>query len=336
MNKPLISVLIDSYNYARFIEEAVDSVLSQDFPAEEVEVLVVDDGSTDDTADRVKKYASRVRYLRKENGGQASAFNYGFANVRGDIIFTLDADDYFLPGKLRLVWDQFQRHLDAGMVYHARMELFSDTGRLEKAEFVAVTGFLAHEEKKLLQYVPYPTSCLAFRRSIVERLLPVPETLKLQADGHFVFLMPLIAPVVAVDEPLAVYRVHGQNLFYASETSNLEVKKRYVKSFTTLVREVKAWVRKHKRELKAIETRLYFGHYTLYLEEMRFAYDPPGRLRFFWSLLRQNYIYGRQQTLQFTAYNYLSALPALIFGYKKRKDFYTWRGRTLEYARRIV
>jgi glycosyltransferase involved in cell wall biosynthesis len=77
MNRPYVSVLIDTYNYGRFIEQAIESVLSQDFTMERVEILVVDDGSTDDTEERVKKYGAKIRYLRKENGGQASAFNLG-------------------------------------------------------------------------------------------------------------------------------------------------------------------------------------------------------------------------------------------------------------------
>src|SRR6476646_7317531 len=103
MSVPLISVVITTYNYGRFIEQAIGSVLSQEFPAEQVEIVVVDDGSTDDTAERVKKYGSRVRYLQQENRGQAAALNFGFAKARAEIISLLDADDYFLPGKLARV-----------------------------------------------------------------------------------------------------------------------------------------------------------------------------------------------------------------------------------------
>src|SRR5271163_4980349 len=118
MNGPFITVLIDAFNYGHFIEQAVDSVLAQDFPREQREILVVDDGSTDDTAERLKKYGEAIRYLRKPNGGQASAFNFGFAAARGEIIATLDADDLWLPGKLRRVCEAFEKNADAGMVYH--------------------------------------------------------------------------------------------------------------------------------------------------------------------------------------------------------------------------
>src|SRR2546423_15124764 len=98
---PHVTVLIDTYNYGRFIEEAIESVVSQDFPAAEMEILVVDDGSTDDTAERVKKYGERIRYFRKENGGQAAGVNGGFAKGQGGIVVMLGGGDYFLPGKVR-------------------------------------------------------------------------------------------------------------------------------------------------------------------------------------------------------------------------------------------
>src|SRR5580700_8026024 len=100
MRTPFFTVLIDTYNYGQYIEEAVQSVLAQSFPEEEREIVVVDDGSTDDTAERLKKYGDGIRYLRKANGGQASAFNFGFEQARVEVIALLDADDVWLPDKL--------------------------------------------------------------------------------------------------------------------------------------------------------------------------------------------------------------------------------------------
>src|SRR5258708_19368135 len=100
MNRPLVSVLITAYNYGSFIEESINSVLSQDFPPDQMEVVVVDDGSTDDTAERVKKYDSRVRYFHQPNGGQASALNLGFAEARGEIISFLHGAHFFFPANL--------------------------------------------------------------------------------------------------------------------------------------------------------------------------------------------------------------------------------------------
>ena len=83
MAKSFASVLIDTYNHERFIEQAIVSVLEQDFPATDREIIVVDDGSTDRTPEIVKKFGPRVRLLRKKNGGQASAFNAGIPECKG-------------------------------------------------------------------------------------------------------------------------------------------------------------------------------------------------------------------------------------------------------------
>jgi len=332
MSTPPLTVLINVYNYGRFIEEAIDSVLSQDFPKEQMQVLVVDDGSTDDTPERVRRYGGSIEYVRKENGGQASAFNVGFQHAKGDIVALLDADDYFLPGKLRRIVEEFKKHPDAGMVYHARLELFSDTGILkEEPGFVGLTGFIAKDKEKMSKYVPYPTSCLAVRRKIAERLLPIPASLRLQADGQFGFLIPLIAPIVAIAEPLAVYRLHGNNLFYISEGAGMEQWERRAKSFMNLIREVKLWIKEHKQEVKGAKTRVFFGRHTLLIEEQQFWTDPPGRLRFFSFLLRQNYAYSSLQTWKFTIYNYLTAVPALIIGYKNKDILYEWHQRVREW-----
>lgn len=92
-NVPAISVLIDTYNHERFIEKAIHSVLEQDFPVADREIIVVDDGSTDRTAQIVQRFERSLRYIRKENGGQASAFNIGIPECRGEIIAFLDGDD---------------------------------------------------------------------------------------------------------------------------------------------------------------------------------------------------------------------------------------------------
>src|SRR5438270_898880 len=73
MKAPFFTVLIDTYNHGEFVEDAVSSVLAQDFPAEEREILVVDDGSTDDTEERLRKFGEKIRYLRKKNGGKVAA-----------------------------------------------------------------------------------------------------------------------------------------------------------------------------------------------------------------------------------------------------------------------
>src|SRR5882757_8265902 len=108
MQATLVSVIINNYNYGRFLGAAIGSALDQDHPA--VEVVVVDDGSTDDSRAIIAGYGDRLVAVLKHNGGQGSAFNAGVAASRGEILCFLDADDWFLPGKLRRVVEVFSRH----------------------------------------------------------------------------------------------------------------------------------------------------------------------------------------------------------------------------------
>jgi len=109
-----VSVVIPTYNCGPFAVEAVRSVLAQTVPAHEI--IVVDDGSTDDTASRVAEFGSRVRYIRKENGGVSSARNRGIAEATGDLIAFLDADDVWHPRKLEIQVTVLENHPEIGLV----------------------------------------------------------------------------------------------------------------------------------------------------------------------------------------------------------------------------
>src|ERR1700755_604600 len=129
MTRPYISVLVDTYNHERFIEEALVSVLEQDVAGVEREVIVVDDGSTDRTPEIVRKLEPRVRLIRKVNGGQASAFNAGIPECAGEIVAFLDGDDWWAPGKLRAVADALAEQPEIGLVGHGITEVFADARR---------------------------------------------------------------------------------------------------------------------------------------------------------------------------------------------------------------
>ncbi len=101
MSSPTVSVVVNTYNHERFIAQALQSVLDQTFPADQMEIIVVDDGSTDSTPQIIQTFLPRIRYIRKENGGQVSAFHAGVAEARGDIVAFLDGDDWWAPDKLR-------------------------------------------------------------------------------------------------------------------------------------------------------------------------------------------------------------------------------------------
>jgi len=97
---PRFSVIIPAYNSATTLARAVDSVLAQSYPAQEI--IVIDDGSTDETADIAGRYGDKLRYLRQDNAGVSSARNHGARIAKGDWLTFLDADDWYYPNRLRL------------------------------------------------------------------------------------------------------------------------------------------------------------------------------------------------------------------------------------------
>jgi glycosyltransferase involved in cell wall biosynthesis len=326
MKELFVTVLIDTYNYGRFIEEAIESVLSQDFPADQVEILVIDDGSTDDTAERVKKYEPRVRYLYKSNGGQASAFNFGVAEARGEIVALLDADDFWLPVKLRRIAEEFANHPEAGMIYHRLFEFNSETNERKEADFRALSGFLPDRPNELFWYVPYPTSCLAFRKKVLQRLLPIPEALRVQADGYLGACIVFLAPIEAITECLAVYRVHGQNLYY-DDNAAIPVERREQRLVTrqVLIDGVQSWLNDNDYDLSRKEVRTFLTRWRLYQDRERFLLNSPGRVQFFAHLVRYNHCYASQMTRRLRIINYMNACCALVTGYKHFYLLEKWR-----------
>ncbi|HSY98540.1 MAG TPA: glycosyltransferase [Terriglobales bacterium] len=222
MEKPFVSVLIDTYNHERFIEKAIVSVLEQDFPVTDREILVVDDGSTDGTPEILRGYSSRVRVLRKSNGGQASAFNVGIPECRGEIIAFLDGDDWWAPGKLRRVAQLMVSDPSLGMVGHAIIDSFNDSTERVTAPDVQKRFRLdsvSSAEYFQVHRCYLGTSRLTLRSSVARKILPVPEALAIEADEYLFTLAAALVDSLILTEPLTHYRIHGGNLFMAPGAS---------------------------------------------------------------------------------------------------------------------
>jgi glycosyltransferase involved in cell wall biosynthesis len=115
-DSPLVTILINNYNYGQYLRQSIDSALKQTWTR--CEVVVVDDGSTDDSASIIESYGGSVVPVLKANGGQGSAFNAGFEASLGEIVCFLDSDDVFLPEKVECVVEAWRRNQDAGLIYH--------------------------------------------------------------------------------------------------------------------------------------------------------------------------------------------------------------------------
>jgi glycosyltransferase involved in cell wall biosynthesis len=315
MTEPSVSVIIDTFNYGCFIEQAIDSVLSQDFPADRREVLVVDDGSSDNTAERVKKYGSQIQYFQKQNGGQASAFNFGFARARGEVLCFLDADDYWLPGKLRKVADAFQSD-PAGMVYHD-YELSNPNAQGVPTNLDLISGQVPADFGSLMRYRVFPTSCLAFRRSALERLLPMPEAINLQADAYLALLVIFVAPILALPEKLTVYRIHGDNLYSVTGARNTpQSQRRRFQTLKIVLEEMRLWLTRNGFHISDRNVRAFLDQWAIFQQAAEYPIDPPTRWQLFSHLLRYNRTYRYRQNWKLTILNYASAVGALVRGYR--------------------
>lgn len=209
----LVSVVVSSFNYQRFLGEAIDSALAQTGPA--LEVIVVDDGSTDDSRAVIEGYGDRVHALFKPNGGQGSALNAGFARSRGEAVLFLDSDDVLLPGAAARAAEVLAEpgvaklHWPAAEVDEAGVRM----GGQVPAHRLPRGDLCDH----LLAGGPYgyhwpPTSANAWSRAALQRILPMPEaSFRTCPDLYLAALAPLHGRVEAHDEPLSLWRKHGEN-----------------------------------------------------------------------------------------------------------------------------
>jgi glycosyltransferase involved in cell wall biosynthesis len=208
---PLVSIIINNYNYDRFLAEAIDSALDQTYP--QIEVIVVDDGSTDKSRELMAGYGDRIIPILQPNGKQAAAFNSGFDRSQGEIIIFLDADDYLYPQTVDRIVAIWRPELAK---VHYRLEVVDIVGKSLGYSLPQGTSPLSQGEvwKNILDnggYVSTPTSGNALNRQALAKLFPIPDAYKLTADDYLSYQVPFYGQVAAIGEPLGAYRIHDSN-----------------------------------------------------------------------------------------------------------------------------
>jgi glycosyltransferase involved in cell wall biosynthesis len=204
-----LSVLINNYNYAPYLRACIDSALAQDFA--EVEVVVVDDGSTDGSRAIIADYGDRVVAVLKENGGQASSFNAGFAAASGDVLLLLDSDDAFLPGKLAAVAEVYA----GGGVDWCFDRVTTQEGQaiaqpIEVKRVDYRGGIAAGRFPDLF----VPTSGLSFRRELLAQILPMATAADVVlSDNYLKFAAAHLGAGAIVETPLTFQRIHAANRY---------------------------------------------------------------------------------------------------------------------------
>lgn len=210
VRQPRISVIINNFNYGRFVQTAVESALGQTY--KNVEIIIVDDGSTDGSRDVLQNYQTLAQIILKPNEGQASAFNAGYRVATGDLIAFLDSDDALFPDALETVVNTWKQGIVKvqfllGIVGpKGATDLVMPRTRLSEGnvlEQLLTTG----------RYVTSPTSGNVFARTFLESIFPIPESEWRQTgDGYINNCAPFYGPVAAIQRPLGFYRVHGPSM----------------------------------------------------------------------------------------------------------------------------
>jgi glycosyltransferase involved in cell wall biosynthesis len=210
---PLVSVLMANYNYSGYIGQAIESVLGQTY--QNFEIVVCDDGSTDDSREVIQKYADRdprVRLVCKENGGQASAFNAAFGKSRGEVVCLLDSDDLFETDKLRQVVDVFRADSTCGLVSHA-IEMIDEQGKHLRTLTFSREGNIGLECHATLYSANLLPACsgLCFRREVLNEIFPIPEVFRIHGDSAISAPAVHLTAVRTLPVVLSQWRIHGTN-----------------------------------------------------------------------------------------------------------------------------
>ncbi len=221
---PLVSILINNYNYASYLEEAIESALRQTY--DNVEVIVVDDGSTDYSRDIIARYGDRIIPVLKENGGQASSFNAGFAASKGDVVCFLDSDDLFRPNKVSCVVQIFNDNPRAGWCFD-RVHEFDDLTK----DYYPLQGDCTYgswDVREMIaagkaSVVPTATSGLSFRRSQLALILPIPEVIRITSDGYLKLVALGLSEGWMTSEDLSLQRIHGENAYTRRRTGRRQI-----------------------------------------------------------------------------------------------------------------
>jgi len=213
-NHAFVSIVITSYNHGRFLRDAIDSTLSQTYSY--TEIIVVDDGSTDNSQEIIASYGDRIVPVVKENGGEASAFNAGFAASRGNILCFLDSDDLFLSEKVAKIVAVFTQHPAIGSCFHT-LKALDETGAGLALPYMALTGerdFRSGIRKGKMPFIATAMSGMCFRRPLLQLICPMPEIKGRAIGEHYIKWVSLaLQPTFFLDEALALQRIHSDNSY---------------------------------------------------------------------------------------------------------------------------
>ncbi len=260
MDEGRVSVVIPTYNYGHFVTGAVESALAQTYT--DREVIVVDDGSTDDTRDRLAPFEGRIRYIHQENRGLSAARNTGIRAARSPLIAFLDSDDLWHPEKLAVQARYIEGHPEVALLASDHLDMHtSEIGRVDWPPVDATQPVGAHAVsfEELVVGSRFGACGVVARRSCFDAVGLFDETLRSAEDVDMWIRIASRFPVAKLEFPLWVYRHHGASMHQATARMELNTLKVIDKVFDgpdPLSRS--PWLR--RKALAQITIQLAYGY----------------------------------------------------------------------------
>ena len=226
-----VSIIIPAYNSARFLRAAIESALRQTRPA--LEVIVVDDGSTDETSEILEQFGDRICVQHQENRGPAAARNTGISAARGDFLLFLDSDDVLLPACVELQLARFEAEPSLGLV-HSDVEFVDPEGTLVRVADQGLEGRIARE--LLLLERPVISSAgsgIMVPRRVAEEVGGFDDRLRASEDWDFCYRIASRYPVGRVAQTLLHYTVRQDGLHFDISKMERGMLLAFEKAFST-------------------------------------------------------------------------------------------------------
>lgn len=228
--KPLVSAIIPNYNYARYVGEAVESALGQTY--QNIEVIVVDDGSTDNSLEVLERYRDRIKIIEQKNSGVCVARNRGVAESAGEYIAFLDADDVWLPEKIEKQVEKFASGKDLGLVHVGVIDIDASGDELA----THLNGMEGDVSAELMMFekavILGGGSGVMIPRPVFDEVEGFDESLSTSADWDLYFRISSAFSVGFIGQPLLRYRLHGSNMHSNIPRMEGEMIMAYLKAFS--------------------------------------------------------------------------------------------------------
>ena len=267
-NEPLVSVWMANYNNANYLDESINSVLTQTYS--NFELIICDDGSTDQSVKVIKKYVEkdrRIKLIEKKNSGVTAALNNIFEVSKGEIICFLDSDDYFVKTKIENVVNDFNNNSNCGVNFHSMIRVDNKGNPEGRYPLVSKipSGWLAEDVVKNcggFLNIP-PMSGISIRKELTDYIFPINIEVKTNVDAFIMNTALFLSPACSNENELAYYRLHSQNLSnFSNKTFSSEelirLKEKDVQLNFMIYNALNRWLEERTEDRKS--TRLNSSH----------------------------------------------------------------------------